>query len=740
MKRTLIAHSPDADDIFMYYAIKFGWVDMKNTLFDNIAKEIQTLNEDALNGVYDIVAISFALYPHIKEDYAPLRTAVSFGEGYGPKLIKKKGVKLKRNFKVASLYGYGLWDYKWSISVKEPVNLAKEAGIQIFRLIGMWKNWKDGIKNLNKERKFEFGVDEQMKICSEIGADKIICIPYIFEPPQNVSNLLSYLNRKADEKLYRELLEGKDEKRLLNKYVRKGRKINWANLRAINGHFLPYNAKYFEIGNETYLVFSPQEYAYQYLTYYHAMKSIDPTIKIGVVLYKKEWNQAILKIIKDKIDFGIVHIYPTPVWGERLGKIPAKDIFSITLALPEFQYQKYIKETLEILRKYAKKDVPLAVTEFNCGFVQDEPVPYRHTLGCALVNAELLKIFMRPENKILMANYWNFINEYWGMIANGFHGDYKDLYKPYYKRPNYYVFELYHKHFGEVLLDVKVECGGYNLGDFEDYLGERYFDNLEGETISGNLLKSKKWQVREVPRSKVKSISGVLDIEFDNPQDTNYYHTYKVCEVEPDTYYKLSGYIKAENLQVSDEEAGFRLEVQDVRGWTKTKWAKSTKDVKGSTDWVYVEKIFKTLPDAKAIKVIARRIGEKQPLKGRVLVKNVCLVKIKAEDYRIPYLSVNASKSKDEKKVYLMVINKNLEKEVEAEIRLKGFETKTGVAKIFILWAKRIDATNEGFFPKVKVYKEEVKFKGNSFRYKFKKHSLTAIEISGGRKRSVKEY
>jgi len=101
LKKTLIAHSPDADDIFMYYAIKFGWVDMKNTHFDNIAQDIQTLNEEALKGAYEIVAISFALYPHIKEDYAPLRTAVSFGEGYGPKLIKKKGAKLKRNFKVA---------------------------------------------------------------------------------------------------------------------------------------------------------------------------------------------------------------------------------------------------------------------------------------------------------------------------------------------------------------------------------------------------------------------------------------------------------------------------------------------------------------------------------------------------------------------------------------------------------------------------------------------------------------
>ncbi len=101
MKKMLIAHSPDADDIFMYYAIKFGWVDMKDTVFDNIAEDIQTLNEKALRGEYEIVAISFALYPHIKADYAPLRTAVSFGEGYGPKVMKKKGATLKRNFKVA---------------------------------------------------------------------------------------------------------------------------------------------------------------------------------------------------------------------------------------------------------------------------------------------------------------------------------------------------------------------------------------------------------------------------------------------------------------------------------------------------------------------------------------------------------------------------------------------------------------------------------------------------------------
>ena len=101
MNNILVAHSPDADDIFMYYAIKFGWVGLKDTKFDNIALDIETLNQATLKGEYDICAISFALYPFIKKDFALLKTAVSFGDGYGPKLVKLKDKKLKRNFKVA---------------------------------------------------------------------------------------------------------------------------------------------------------------------------------------------------------------------------------------------------------------------------------------------------------------------------------------------------------------------------------------------------------------------------------------------------------------------------------------------------------------------------------------------------------------------------------------------------------------------------------------------------------------
>ncbi|PAF54222.1 S-ribosylhomocysteine lyase [Helicobacter sp. 13S00482-2] len=97
-----VAHSPDADDLFMYYAIVFGWVDSSlGQKFSNVALDIQTLNEATMKGTYDVSAISFGAYPFVSDDFALLKTGVSFGQGYGPKLIKKKTTHLKKDFKVA---------------------------------------------------------------------------------------------------------------------------------------------------------------------------------------------------------------------------------------------------------------------------------------------------------------------------------------------------------------------------------------------------------------------------------------------------------------------------------------------------------------------------------------------------------------------------------------------------------------------------------------------------------------
>ncbi len=75
--------------IFLCIWLLIGWIG-NDFAYENTALDIQTLNEFALKNEFDATAISFGLYPLIASEYALLRTAVSFGEGYGPKLIKKK--------------------------------------------------------------------------------------------------------------------------------------------------------------------------------------------------------------------------------------------------------------------------------------------------------------------------------------------------------------------------------------------------------------------------------------------------------------------------------------------------------------------------------------------------------------------------------------------------------------------------------------------------------------------------
>lgn len=82
-----VAHSPDADDAFMFYALatnklRFPGLSFKHTLCD-----IETLNQRARQGVYDVTAISFHAYPYLQEKYALLASGGSVGEGYGPMIV-----------------------------------------------------------------------------------------------------------------------------------------------------------------------------------------------------------------------------------------------------------------------------------------------------------------------------------------------------------------------------------------------------------------------------------------------------------------------------------------------------------------------------------------------------------------------------------------------------------------------------------------------------------------------------
>jgi 1,4-dihydroxy-6-naphthoate synthase len=84
-----LAHSPDSDDAFMFYALATGKIRMQGLTLTHVLEDIQTLNQKARQGTYDITAISFAAYPLVAQHYILLPCGASFGDRYGPVVVAR---------------------------------------------------------------------------------------------------------------------------------------------------------------------------------------------------------------------------------------------------------------------------------------------------------------------------------------------------------------------------------------------------------------------------------------------------------------------------------------------------------------------------------------------------------------------------------------------------------------------------------------------------------------------------
>ena len=82
-----LGHSPDPDDAFMFWALAEGRVDARGFEFEHVLRDIQTLNEWALEGRLEVTAISLHTYPLVQERYVLLPHGASMGSGYGPIVV-----------------------------------------------------------------------------------------------------------------------------------------------------------------------------------------------------------------------------------------------------------------------------------------------------------------------------------------------------------------------------------------------------------------------------------------------------------------------------------------------------------------------------------------------------------------------------------------------------------------------------------------------------------------------------
>ena len=88
-----VAHSPDSDDAFMFYALAENRIDSGEFEFRHVLKDIETLNRNALEGRYEVTAISVHAYAFLCDRYSLLDSGASMGDRYGPLVVSKRPMK-----------------------------------------------------------------------------------------------------------------------------------------------------------------------------------------------------------------------------------------------------------------------------------------------------------------------------------------------------------------------------------------------------------------------------------------------------------------------------------------------------------------------------------------------------------------------------------------------------------------------------------------------------------------------
>ena len=551
-----------------------------------------------------------------------------------------------------SAKGAGLWDPESRIPMPDMLGLAKGAGVSSLRWPGGCGahlfNWKQTVGPLETRPKQAFGLAEFMQVAEQLGAEPVITIADYWGTEQDAADLVEYLNAPV----------GRNS----------NGGIDWAAVRAKQGHPEPYKVKWFEFGNETDhgthalnaptngVPMSPVEYASRFREYSVAMKAVDPRVKLGAVIAMdtffplSHWSETVIKQTGGIADFLIYHAY-LPRYFDNSGAMPAQNLFEVAFGAAD-QLDVFLRRLKVETKRLTGREIPVGITEFNGQFVQEQPSPYRLSIGNAVLVADMVFTFMKPANGIAFANYWQFSNEYWGTVRG---------YGPgYTKRPAYHVFQMFNQFLGDSLIETQVKSGGYQ--------------NKGGYGVLATNVTPTEFQMRPiegfVPSWKHSSALGAqasvdntnqLSVELSGAMDINYHHSAARLSVSPNFGYRVSGEIRVDGLQ----KTGARLEVTDGRGWNATKSTVFSKTVRGK-GWTRVEVDYIALSDASSVDIRLRRTGGVVD-GGRMYLRNVKVASfVPDRQGEVAYVSALATEKRGTMSVFL--VNRNIQSPVKVQI------------------------------------------------------------------------
>jgi 1,4-dihydroxy-6-naphthoate synthase len=258
-----IGHSPDPDDAFMFYALTKGNLETQNRKYDHVLLDIETLNEHAKNGKYEVSAVSIHSYPYISDKYHLMNCGASMGEGYGPMLISNKKITIEEGkMKKIAIPGLGTsaylalrlaWgdvevevvpfdeimprvikgDFEVGLIIHEGQVTWKDEGVYLVQDLGIWWNERTGLPlplGGNVVRK-----DLGMDTCEKITEDVKNSIIWSINNPESSLEFAKQWGRGIDDETNKKFVQmyvnkrtidyGIDGRKAIREFLRQGIEI-----------------------------------------------------------------------------------------------------------------------------------------------------------------------------------------------------------------------------------------------------------------------------------------------------------------------------------------------------------------------------------------------------------------------------------------------------------------------------------------------------------------------------------
>jgi alpha-N-arabinofuranosidase len=567
--------------------------------------------------------------------------------------------------------GEGFWDPAKGAPVPQVVEQSKAVGMSTLRYPGGCLahnfDWRKTVGPDAKKNGWLFGVDEYLSLCRAIGTIPVITVSDYVLPadqmPENAAELVEYLNSPADAA------------------------HPWAMKRKEWGHPAAYNVIWFELGNESmhgnhrvlpHRQFTAEQYAEYAKVTAGAMRKVDPDIKLGIVMVPgpgndvdSDWNRTVIHQAGAIANFVVIHMYAPQ---------PPKTGISDSVALQSMMVApQHVEERLasyhQMIRQQLGHDLPLAITEFNGGldaFGSSRRFSYANALECA----DLLRVFLKPESNVALANYWQFVNGYFGMLRTTTSSSNAELIS---EEPAFLLYEMWAEHLGSKLVNVEVQSP------------RAEFPGAGSEEAAKGSVAEPRRQIQQIDLDQYSSLVGSLwpkllnvqiqrhnsdfTIHLQNLSRTIYPKLASIPRPDTDSATPMEFSISFDAKLTPDpgsDIAPMGIGLMDSRGWNQTHSGIGVDGI--TTDWKHFDATYRLDALTPSVDVDARLMAGGKNVSGTLQLHNLVVAEfVSAHDAAYPLLTSSASVSADGKKVYLIVFNKSASDSIPTDIHLQGF-------------------------------------------------------------------